>query len=56
MRQRSFGSFQRSFAIPDDVDAHKIEATFKGGVLSVTLPKTDPQMAPKRIPGGSFNV
>jgi hypothetical protein len=25
-------------------------------VLSVTLPKTDPQMAPKRIPGGSFNV
>jgi HSP20 family protein len=56
MLQRSFGLFQRSFAIPDDVDANKIEATFKDGVLSVTLPKTDPQMAPKRLPGGSFNV
>jgi HSP20 family protein len=56
MQQRSFGSFQRSFAIPDNVDAGKIEATFKDGALSVTLPKTDPQMAPKRLPGGSFNV
>lgn len=56
MQQRSFGSFRRSFAIPDNVDANKIEATFKDGVLSVTLPKTDPQMAPKRLPGGSFNV
>jgi HSP20 family protein len=54
MQQRS--SFQRSFAIPDDVDVNKIEATFKNGVLSVTLPKTDPRMAPKRIPGRSFNV
>jgi HSP20 family protein len=56
MQQRSFGSFQRSFTIPDDVDANKIEATFKGGILSVRLSKTDPQMAPKRIPGGSFNI
>jgi HSP20 family protein len=56
MQQRSFGSFQRSFAIPDDVDAGKIEATLKDGVLSVTLPKTDPQMAPRRLPGSSFNV
>ncbi len=54
VQQRS--SFQRSFAIPDDVDVNKVEATFKNGVLSVTLPKTDPQMAPKRIPGKSFNV
>ena len=56
VQARSFGSFQRSFAIPDDVDAGKIEATLKDGILSVTLPKTDPQMVPKRIPGGSFNV
>lgn len=55
--ERSFGSFQRSFAVPDDVDPGEIRTTFKNGVLSVTLPKgADPQMLPKRIPGKSFNV
>jgi HSP20 family protein len=38
-RERSFGSFERSFRVPDDVEADKIEASFKNGVLSVTLPK-----------------
>ena len=36
----SFGSFERYFALPDGVDANKIEASFKNGVLKVTLPKT----------------
>jgi HSP20 family protein len=40
MRERSFGSFERSFAVPDGIDADKVEAIFKKGVLSVTLPKT----------------
>jgi len=40
MRERSFGSFQRSFTVPDGVDMDKIEAIFKKGVLTVTLPKT----------------
>jgi HSP20 family protein len=39
-RERSFGSFERSFQLPDDVEPDKIEATFKKGVLSVTLPKS----------------
>jgi len=38
--ERSFGSFVRSFALPDGVDPAKIEATFKNGVLTVVLPKT----------------
>jgi HSP20 family protein len=38
--ERSFGSFQRSFRLPDDVDADRIEATLKKGVLSVVMPKT----------------
>jgi HSP20 family protein len=38
--ERHYGSFQRSFSVPDRVDAEKIEATFKNGVLTVTLPKT----------------
>jgi HSP20 family protein len=39
-RERSFGSFERSFQVPDDVEENEIEASFKNGVLSVTLPKS----------------
>ena len=39
MRERSFGSFERTFAVPDGVDSDKIDANFKKGILSVTLPK-----------------
>ncbi|GGH20118.1 molecular chaperone Hsp20 [Alsobacter metallidurans] len=38
--ERRFGSFERSFPLPDGVDASKIEATFSRGVLTVVLPKT----------------
>jgi HSP20 family protein len=38
--ERRYGSFQRYFGLPEGVDADKIEATFKNGVLQVTLPKT----------------
>lgn len=38
--ERRYGSFQRSFGVPDGVDADKIEANFKNGVLTVTLPKS----------------
>jgi HSP20 family protein len=40
MRERRFGSFQRSLRVPETVDADKIEAHFKKGVLTVSLPKT----------------
>jgi HSP20 family protein len=39
LQERHYGSFQRSFGIPEGVDADKIEANFKKGVLTVTLPK-----------------
>ena len=39
LRERRFGSFARSVRVPDTVDADKIEASFKKGVLTVTLPK-----------------
>ena len=38
--ERRFGSFQRSFTVPVGVDADKIEANFKNGILTVTLPKS----------------
>lgn len=40
LSERRYGSFQRSFRVPDGVDADKIEASFSKGVLTVTLPKT----------------
>jgi HSP20 family protein len=40
LRERRFGSFARSIRVPDTVDSEKIEASFKKGVLTVTLPKT----------------
>ena len=39
LQERSFGSYQRSFGLPESVDPDKIEANFKKGVLTVTLPK-----------------
>jgi len=40
LSERRYGSFYRSFALPDDVDASKIAATFAKGVLTVTMPKS----------------
>jgi len=50
LRERNYGSFERAFQVPDGVDADKIEASFKKGVLTVTLPKKpEAQTAAKRI-------
>jgi HSP20 family protein len=38
--ERRYGSFRRSLQVPGSVDADKIEASFKSGVLTVTLPKS----------------
>ncbi len=39
--ERSYGSFQRSFPLPDRVDADAISAKFDKGVLIVTMPKRE---------------
>src|ERR1700730_15274827 len=50
LSERRYGSFQRSFGVPDGVDADKIEAHFKNGVLTVTLPKRpEAQKSEKKI-------
>lgn len=47
--ERRYGTFERYFTLPDDdVDADKIEATFKNGVLKVTLPKTEEAQKPAK--------
>ncbi|HTZ78273.1 MAG TPA: Hsp20/alpha crystallin family protein [Stellaceae bacterium] len=40
LSERRYGSFQRSFQLPDGVDQEKIGANFDKGVLRVTLPKS----------------
>ena len=40
LSERSYGSFQRSFYLPDGVDRDKIAADFSKGVLTITMPKT----------------
>lgn len=47
--ERTYGTFQRSFTFPSTVDADKINASYKDGVLTVTLPKAE-QARPKQIP------
>ncbi|MBI2891931.1 MAG: Hsp20/alpha crystallin family protein [Deltaproteobacteria bacterium] len=38
--ERSYGTFARSFGIPEDADPAKITAEFRDGILDVHLPKT----------------
>lgn len=40
-REFSYGSFRRSFILPENVDRSKIAATMKNGVLTVDLPKRE---------------
>jgi HSP20 family protein len=48
LSERRFGSFQRSFQIPDTVDAEKIDASFRNGVLEIRMPKKPEAVKPER--------
>ncbi|WP_058323750.1 Hsp20/alpha crystallin family protein [Sinorhizobium sp. GL28] len=41
LSERRFGSFRRTFKIPEDVKTDDVAATFSKGVLTLTLPKTE---------------
>lgn len=43
-REFSFESFERTFAIPETVNAEKIEAVYENGILNVVLPKKEVQV------------
>jgi len=50
--ERSYGSFSRSFSLPDSIDGDKATASLKDGVLEVKLPKkeiTQPRTKPIEI-------
>jgi HSP20 family protein len=46
--ERSYGSFERSFTLPNTVDADKVGAKFDNGVLTVSVPKAE-QAKPREI-------
>ena len=50
--ERHYGSFTRSFTLPNTVDASQIAASYKDGVLTITLPRRE-EAKPKQI---SVNV
>jgi HSP20 family protein len=46
--ERPYGAFSRSFALPVQVDAERIQAAFQDGVLTITVPKAE-QAKPRKI-------
>jgi HSP20 family protein len=46
--ERAYGTFERSFTLPTNVDADRIQATYKHGVLQLSLPKRE-EAKPKSI-------
>jgi HSP20 family protein len=46
--ERYYGKFSRSLTLPSSVDANKIEATYKDGVLDITIPRSE-EAKPKQI-------
>ena len=49
--ERQYGSFTRSFTVPPTVDATRIAASFKDGVLTIRMPQRD-EARPKQIEVG----
>ena len=46
--ERSYGSFARSFSLPNSISAEKVKAEYKDGLLTLTMPKRE-EAKPKTI-------
>ncbi len=46
--ERSYGSFSRSFTLPDDADGDKITATAKDGIVTIAIPRKAGAALPAR--------
>ncbi|KAH9856433.1 HSP20-like chaperone [Lenzites betulinus] len=49
VRERRFGKFSRSLPLPQGVKPEEVKATMGDGVLTITFPRTTPELAPKKI-------
>jgi HSP20 family protein len=51
LSERYYGRFERQMPLPSEVEQDKVKASFRNGILTVTLPKSkDAQRAMRRIP------
>jgi HSP20 family protein len=50
--ERSYGRFSRAFSLPEGIDAERVSADVKEGVLTLVVPKR-PEVQPRRITVGS---
>jgi HSP20 family protein len=48
MKERSYGSFKRSIPLYSEIEAEKIDAHFRKGVLTITLPKSEKEKEKKK--------
>jgi HSP20 family protein len=46
--ERSYGTFTRSFTLPEGIESDKVQASLKDGVLSILVPKK-PEAQPKKV-------
>ncbi|KDR73296.1 hypothetical protein GALMADRAFT_251905 [Galerina marginata CBS 339.88] len=49
VRERRFGKYSRTLQLPHGVKDEEIKASMENGVLTVTFPKSAPELAPKKI-------
>ena len=56
LKEISSGSFSRSIRLPQNIDEQKIDAEFKNGILTITIPKTEvKEDTAKKIPIKKIN-
>lgn len=46
--ERTYGTFSRAFALPQQVSSEKVQASFENGILTLTIPKAE-QAKPRKI-------
>jgi len=46
--ERTYGTFSRAFALPNQVNAEGVQASFENGILTLTIPKAE-QAKPRKI-------
>jgi HSP20 family protein len=49
VRERRYGKFRRTLQLPEGIKDNEIKAGMENGVLTVTFPKSAPELAPKKI-------
>lgn len=47
--ERTFGTFERTIPLPEEVDADKAEARFNNGVLDISIPKREGEVSSKKV-------